>query len=147
MSVVAKLSVSVVLSKLEDGINKFLVVREIQNDRIVYNFPSGHIEPGESPFEAAVRELLEETGYECLDLKSKSTFILNGRKNENVYVSFLFSGTIFQKIRDVTDPEISDVLWLTGGELNELRESWRNDLLLMKINQVLFRPDSIIDYS
>lgn len=31
----------------------------------VWTFPKGHLEPGETPRTAALREVLEETGYEC----------------------------------------------------------------------------------
>ena len=31
----------------------------------VWTFPKGHLEPGETPQDAALREVLEETGYPC----------------------------------------------------------------------------------
>lgn len=31
----------------------------------IWTFPKGHVEPGETPREAALREVAEETGYEC----------------------------------------------------------------------------------
>ena len=31
----------------------------------VWTFPKGHLDPGESPRQAALREVLEETGYAC----------------------------------------------------------------------------------
>lgn len=39
-----------------------LIRRRVAEDRLVWQFPAGVIEPGESPAEAAVRETLEETG-------------------------------------------------------------------------------------
>jgi 8-oxo-dGTP pyrophosphatase MutT (NUDIX family) len=46
-----------------DGIPEILIVRAKKNpDDLI--FPKGHIEPGESPEEAAVRELREEGGIE-----------------------------------------------------------------------------------
>ena len=38
-------------------------------DRTTWEMPGGHIEPGESPAEAAARELVEETGAVDFDLE------------------------------------------------------------------------------
>lgn len=46
----------------QDG--HFLMVEEIDGDRAVFNQPAGHLEEGESLFEAALRETLEETGWQ-----------------------------------------------------------------------------------
>jgi 8-oxo-dGTP diphosphatase len=44
---------------------KVLMVRQhVQRGDIVWNFPSGGIEEGETPEEACIREVKEETGYE-----------------------------------------------------------------------------------
>ena len=42
---------------------RYLLVRENVDDRIVFNQPAGHLEPGETLLEAVVRETLEETRY------------------------------------------------------------------------------------
>jgi 8-oxo-dGTP pyrophosphatase MutT (NUDIX family) len=52
------LTVSAVIEK--DG--KYLLVEEQAMGEIVLNQPGGHIESGESPEQAVVREVLEETG-------------------------------------------------------------------------------------
>ena len=43
--------------------NKFLMVEELVHGRHVINQPAGHVEPGESPLEAVMREMLEETAW------------------------------------------------------------------------------------
>lgn len=47
--------------------NRYLIVEEISGGRPVLTQPAGHIESGESPEEALVREVLEESGctVEC----------------------------------------------------------------------------------
>ena len=42
---------------------RLLLVEEVIDGRHVINQPAGHLEPGESLLEAAVRETLEETGW------------------------------------------------------------------------------------
>lgn len=47
--------------------NKKVLLIEVRNlsGAVVWTFPKGHIEQGESPEKAALREVLEETGYSC----------------------------------------------------------------------------------
>jgi 8-oxo-dGTP diphosphatase len=52
-----KLTYSVISARFE---GKWILVRH--TDRDTWEIPGGHIEPGESPGEAAARELMEETG-------------------------------------------------------------------------------------
>ena len=47
----------------DDGARGFLVVRA-KKTPTDWIFPKGHVEPGESPEQAALRELIEETGFE-----------------------------------------------------------------------------------
>lgn len=42
---------------------RFLMVEEQDGDRVVFNQPAGHLDEGETLFEAGVRETLEETGW------------------------------------------------------------------------------------
>jgi diadenosine hexaphosphate hydrolase (ATP-forming) len=46
--------------------SRFLMVK-VRNleGRIVWTFPKGHLEPGETDRDAALREVLEETGWKC----------------------------------------------------------------------------------
>lgn len=54
-----------ILPVLEDG--RLLMVRQFRNaiDRETIEIPAGGLEPNEKPFDCAVRELKEETGYEA----------------------------------------------------------------------------------
>ena len=48
---------------VEDN-GKFLMVEELKGGRAVLNQPAGHLDPHETLTEAAVRETLEETGWD-----------------------------------------------------------------------------------
>jgi 8-oxo-dGTP diphosphatase len=54
----------IMLARLNKG--KWIFVRH--RERTSWELPAGHIDPGESPLEAARRELYEETGATCFDL-------------------------------------------------------------------------------
>jgi 8-oxo-dGTP diphosphatase len=53
----SKLTYSVMPARFK---NRWIFVRH--NDRTTFEIPGGHIEPGETSYEAACRELIEETG-------------------------------------------------------------------------------------
>ncbi|PZE22021.1 NUDIX hydrolase [Paenibacillus xerothermodurans] len=62
-----------VLALLDD---RMLVVEQYRKplERSQIEIPAGKLEPGEDPAEAAKRELEEETGYRCANLKHLSSF-------------------------------------------------------------------------
>lgn len=49
---------------LEDGSVLLILVKNLKGDQ-VWTFPKGHLEPGETPEAAALREVSEETGWDC----------------------------------------------------------------------------------
>lgn len=59
MTWLAHSSVATIVER--DGL--FLMVEETDHGRTVFNQPAGHLEEGETLFEAAVRETLEETAW------------------------------------------------------------------------------------
>jgi len=50
---------------------EFLMVRQYRHgsERVEMEFPAGVVDPGEQPSQAAVRELLEETGYRASEIR------------------------------------------------------------------------------
>lgn len=65
---------AVAVLALHDG--KMLVVDQFRQPmgRCEIEIPAGKLEPGEDPMEAAVRELEEETGYRCGEIKLLQSF-------------------------------------------------------------------------
>jgi 8-oxo-dGTP diphosphatase len=95
-------------------------------------FPKGHIDPGETSTEAALREVKEETGVEAKIISkvgdSKYTFAYNGEKIFKVASYFLMeyiSGELIPQIG-----EIEEVDWVSTEEaLKILSFSADKDLL------------------
>lgn len=53
----------IVFRRLADGVARFLLIRDSYDN---WGFPKGHLEEGETPADAALRETREETGLEHL---------------------------------------------------------------------------------
>jgi len=61
--------------------------------------PGGMVDEGEETLESAVRELREETGYECDELRELGRFETDPTKSSNRVIAFLGSGA-----RPVAEP-------------------------------------------
>lgn len=58
-------------------------------DRVTLELPSGHVDPGETPEEAARRELREETGFTADDLELLGTLVPDvGRLTNRMWCYF-----------------------------------------------------------
>lgn len=91
----------------------------------VYNFPAGLIDPGETPEEAAKRELLEETGlelYQIDDLIGPSYSAVGFSNEINVCVVGKARGE-FRKSTSTLEEIVPG--WYTKDEMRELLKSNR----------------------
>ena len=104
-----------VLCLLTHG-EEILLQNRIKKDWQGYTLPGGHIEPGESIVEAAVREMREETGLTVLDpqLCGVKQFPTEGGR----YVVFLFRATRFEgQLRSSSEGQMR---WVKRKELSQL---------------------------
>ena len=58
---------------------RFLLVEEDTADGLRLNNPAGHLDPGESPIEACVREVLEETAHDFAPAALVGVYMLGSR--------------------------------------------------------------------
>ncbi len=87
---------------IHDG-KVLLVKQKVKRGDIVWNYPGGGVEPGETFEQACIREVLEETGYTVRIIKP-----LIQRKEKQAFLCELISGTL--TIED--DEDILDVRWI-----------------------------------
>lgn len=114
---------------------RFLLVEESVRGRLVINQPAGHLEPGESLHEAAVRETLEETAWrvelECLVSVQQWTSTTSGSH----FIRFTFGARALEHDPSRTlDAGIVRALWLGRDELAAAAGRLRSPLVLDSID-------------
>ena len=99
-----------------------------------WGLPGGHIDPGEKPEEAVVRELFEETGFKCQSPKLIFTYLEEGTE---IYYYFC-SPQNFNHNIILDSEEHNNYKWFSFFELppNLVKENLRDNL--QKIYKSLF---------
>lgn len=112
----------------QDG--RYLLVEEEAGGQIVLNQPAGHWEPNETLTEGAIREALEETGYDFRPTALVGIYRWPHPKKEITYLRFAFAGTVvgFHPERRLDDG-ILRAVWLTPAELRIQQARHRSPLV------------------
>jgi len=135
-------TVAVVVER--DG--RFLLVEERVRGALVVNQPAGHLEPGESLQDAAVREALEETGWRVSLSRLVATYLWTSPDDGMSYLRFTFAGDAIAPVEGaVLDAGIERVLWLPRSELAEGAWRLRSPLVLAGIDDFLAGHSAPLD--
>ena len=89
-------TVAAIIQRQTDGITRYLLVEEHTPEGLKLNNPAGHLDPGESPQQGAVREALEETACVFTPDRLLGVYLarMQRQPDEDVtYVRFAFGGT------------------------------------------------------
>lgn len=128
----------VVLACVIERDGKFLLVEERVNGALVLNQPAGHWEPGETVFEGAVREALEETGWY---VKLTSFLGIYEYQPEGLPYTFLriafVASAISQRAGHKLDEGIERAVWMTRDEVVAAAARHRSPMLLRCIDDYL----------
>ena len=133
---------SVTVAAVIEHEGRYLLVEEHTPEGLRLNNPAGHLEPGESPLQAVVREALEETGrrFEPQALLGVylSRFMRPATGDDVTYLRLAFCGRVGEPMPGhALDAEIVRTLWLTPPQIAAERERHRSPLLMRCIDDHL----------
>jgi 8-oxo-dGTP pyrophosphatase MutT (NUDIX family) len=98
-----------------------LIGRTDRRGRLLWSLPKGHVEPGETTKDAAVREVAEETGITGRVVAELGTidfwFVAEGRRIHKTVHHFLLVAT--EGELSAEDVEVEQVAWVPLGALDE----------------------------
>jgi ADP-ribose pyrophosphatase YjhB (NUDIX family) len=98
-----------------------LIGRIDRRGRLLWSLPKGHVEPGETAEDAAIREVAEETGITGRVVATLGTidfwFVAEGRRIHKTVHHYLLLATDGELSAD--DIEVEEVAWVPLSELDE----------------------------
>lgn len=127
--------------------NEILMVKENKASvNGLYNIPAGKLNTSESIFDAAIREVKEETGY---DIKLDSVLCIQYLESKNI-LKIIFNATIISGEKNYDKNEIMDVLWVSINKLElmsdkELRSYKSNINIIQSAKKNKKYPIEIIE--
>jgi phosphatase NudJ len=132
-------SPSVTVAAIVEQGGRYLLVEEQTPEGLRLNNPAGHLDPGESLVQGAVREALEETARDFhpeallgVYLSRFQRAAADGSVGQDItYLRFAFAGTVGEPIPGRSlDREIVRTLWMSLDEARDCRSRHRSPLLL-----------------
>lgn len=126
---------SVTVAAVVEREGRYLLVEEETPEGLMLNNPAGHLDPGETPLQAVVREALEETARtftpESFLGCYLARFLRPARQEDVTYLRLAFSGTVGEAIAGrALDQGIVRTLWLSLDELRATAARHRSPLVL-----------------
>ncbi|HUL80632.1 MAG TPA: NUDIX hydrolase [Gammaproteobacteria bacterium] len=116
---------------------RFLLVEERVNGRLVLNQPAGHLDPGESLPAAASRETLEETGYTFVPSHLVGVYHWQNEAG-TTFVRFTFCGAHSAPTGPVRlDEGIVAIHWLTRAQMLARERELRSPMVLRCVDDYL----------
>ncbi len=128
------LTVSAVVER--DG--RFLIFEERSSGIVVMNHPGGHIEAGESPEQAVVREALEETGCQITAGELLGVYLWIHPQTRQQYLHIAYVGNYIS--HDDTrrlDDGVYAVHWFSPADLERRMQRVRSPIVMRCVKDYL----------
>lgn len=116
----------------------FLCIEETSSSGPVVNIPGGHIEHGETPEEAVVREVLEETRWHFQPTGFVGAYLWHDSDRERHYLRLIYCGSVAEEALERTlDDGILSVHWRSRDTLAADSARLRAPVVLHSIDDFL----------
>jgi len=122
----------------KDG--RFLLVEEDTPEGLRLNNPAGHLEIGESPVQACIREVLEETAYPFIPSSLLGIYLSRTRHQDKdlTYLRIAFCGQVGNPdSARMLDQGIVRALWLDAQDIRGSTALHRSPLVLQCMEDFL----------
>jgi 8-oxo-dGTP pyrophosphatase MutT (NUDIX family) len=128
----------VTVATIVEDHGRFLIVEELKGGKAVLNQPAGHLDPDETLQNAAVRETLEETGWDVELTSVIGIYLYTAPSNGVTYQRICFAAKPLRHHPDYQlDDGIIGPLWLTREQLQAEQDRWRSELVMRCIDDYL----------
>lgn len=130
--------IHVTVATIVEKEGRFLLVEEMADGQRVFNQPAGHVELGESLSAAAVRETLEETGWNVELTHLLGIALYKAPSNGVTYYRTTFiARPVSQEAGATLDEGIIAPVWMSWQEIQANRGAMRSPLVTRVIEQYL----------
>ncbi len=124
-------SPDVTVAAVTQTADRFLVVEERINRRLVFNQPAGHVERGESLLTAVVREVQEETAWRFVPEALLGVYLWRNPASGRSTLRFAFVGEVADHdAKQPLDRGIVRTHWLSQPELLQRQGQLRSPLVM-----------------
>lgn len=118
----------IVITVIVDGDGNILMIRRVRSkgddNSLKWEFPAGHIDGGERPEVAAVREVFEETGLEVYLMPWKVDLPTKAGKAAQ-FLGFVANGDIKPE-PDLAEDEHDRYVWIKAESLSKVKPTHKN---------------------
>ena len=123
---------------IQQGERYLLVEEQRGGPYSVFNQPAGHIEPGEGPMAAILREVQEETAWRVSLTGYLGLYVFHTDDGQTFH-SHGFIAEPFDQLDLALDPDITATHWLTLAQIRALDQQarLRSPLVLKRIEDAL----------
>ena len=130
---------SVTVAGIIEKDGQYLLVEEHTPNGLMFNNPAGHLDPGESPLQGCVREVLEETAFHFTPTALVGVYLSRFLKQASAdepaqdisYLRFAFTGELgAHEAGRALDVGIVRTLWMSIEEMQATQARHRSRLLL-----------------